>query len=87
MSEIIGKHEFVVNKKDNGGESVTISTEIHDNGDKTNNIWLSQTITLMSYCNSASFTLCGSPLTPEILRELANELDKTIATAQTKVHF
>lgn len=87
MSEIIGKHYFTVNENDNGGEHVCIDTDIYDNGDKENNIFLNTRITVNSYSNGASISLCGSPLTPEILRKLANELDKAIATAQVKVGF
>ena len=86
MSEMIGKHSFYFNNN-KGGDHVCIDTDIYDNGDKENNIFLNTTITLGSYANSASISLCGSPMTPEILRKLANELDKVIATAQVKVHF
>lgn len=81
MSDIIGIHRF------DCGNQVDIVTEIHDNGDKENNIYLNTLIKLGSYGNEASINLCRSQLTPDLLRRLANELDKAIATAQIKVHF
>lgn len=62
------KHFFEFNTDSNGGESVTLSTEITRDGD------LQQELSLTSYYNSASFNLCNI-LTPENLRKLANELE------------
>lgn len=71
---------FVFNDKDNGGESLSLTTTYIDNGDdvteKCDGIYINQELTLQSYSNSATFNLCGAFLTPENLRELANELDK-----------
>ena len=77
MNQKVDKLTSVMNPEENGGESLTITTEFYDNGDKTNNIYLNQTITLNSYGNSASFNLIGSPLTPEVLRKLAEDIENT----------
>lgn len=48
----------VLNKQDNGGESVTITTHIFDNGDpKPNCYWTMSSITLNSYGRSATIDL------------------------------
>ena len=79
MSEILfGTHIFSVNPENNGGESLTITTRIFDNGDATDNVFLTQEISLESYSNSASFNLCGAVLTPEILDKLSKELTQQI---------
>jgi len=57
-----------------GGESLTLKSELIHNGEGEKPI-LNQELTLQSYCNSASFTLCGTPFTPSILRDLANQLE------------
>ena len=74
----VGQHSFSFNPKDNSGEGLTLETEIFDNGDKENNIYLNQTLNLQSYCNSATFNLAGAQITPDKLRQLANELEKEI---------
>jgi hypothetical protein len=62
----------------NGGESVLINTTFFDNGDDTNNILLNTRIDLQSYGNSASLGLCANPLTPEFLRDLANQIESKL---------
>ena len=63
---------FVFNPECNGGESLSVTTKIVESrGDK---IPL-QEITLQSYCNSASFNI-NFYLTPDMLRKMANELEK-----------
>ena len=91
----LGKHVFVFNIKDNGGESLSLSTEHFWNGDGKKDcsdagrtpdygIYTNQELTLQSYCNSASFELVGVQITPEILRQLANELDQARQVAVAK---
>ncbi len=75
MDKKLLTHTFCFNEQDNGGESLIIKTDYYDNGDDINNIYTTQTLTLQSYFNSASFELCGIKLTPELLRKLANELE------------
>lgn len=67
---------FIFDRHNNGGEQLTLTTDFYDNGDKENNIYINQKLTLHSYCNQASFDLVGSPILPDMLRELANQLDK-----------
>lgn len=71
----IKTHSFVFNPGDNGGESLMLTTVFVPNGDP-GVVCPEQTLTLQSYCNSASFNLVGAPMTPDILRQLANELEK-----------
>ena len=73
--KILGKLNFVFNKRDNGGEALMLTTTFVDNGDPEPGIYTNQQLTLNSYCNSASFNLSGASITPKILRELANELE------------
>lgn len=75
MNRLVGTHVFCFNEKNNGGEALSLKTKVYDNGDKENNIYFEQTITLQSYCNSASFNLVGAQITPSLLRELANQLE------------
>jgi hypothetical protein len=70
------RHVFCFDEKNRGGEALILKTEFIDNGDNNeNSIFVNQELTLHSYCNSATFNLCGTPLTPETLRKLANELE------------
>ena len=76
--KLLGKHTFVFNEQDNGGESLSITTEFYANGDPITDkdgVYTNQTLSLQSYCNSADFNLVGATLTPELLRKLANELE------------
>lgn len=71
---LIKTHIFCFNRKDNSGEGLTLTTEIYDNGEKE--IFYNQELTLQSHCNCASFNLCGATFTPNLLRKLADELEK-----------
>ena len=70
---LVDRHVFSFNPDDNGGEQLTLVTEVFDNGG--GEVFTNQELTLHSYCNSASFTLSGAQILPEDLRRLANELD------------
>lgn len=71
----MGYHSFVFNPNDNGGEHLSLVTEIFENNDQpTPGRYVNQSLTLQSYCNSASFCLVGAPLTPNMLRKLADEI-------------
>lgn len=72
--ELVKRHVFVFNKKDNGGEALSLVTNFFSNG--YGEFYTTQELTLNSYCNGATFNLCGTQLTSGILRELANQLDK-----------
>jgi hypothetical protein len=80
----VHKHVFCFNPKDNGGESLSLTTEFFDNGDHKEP-YMNQTLTLQSYLNSASFELIGAALTPEVLRKLANELESAYLKTKAKI--
>lgn len=75
----ISRHVFSFDNN-NGGESLTLLTMFRDNGDAAagleGGVYINQELTLNSYCNSATFTLCGTTLNPENLRRLANEIER-----------
>jgi hypothetical protein len=82
-NKIVHEHRFEFGS--GGGESLSITTKFIDNGDpEPEGIYWNQKLTLQSYCNSAIFDLCGTILDSNILRQLANELDKAQIEAQTK---
>lgn len=71
-------HAFVLNPEANGGESLMLTTEYFWNGDLVTDddgIYTNQSLTLQSYCNCATIKLYGATITPNVLRELANELE------------
>lgn len=76
--KLLKSHSFTFNPNDNGGEALTLTTKFYDNGG--GEVYVNQELSLMSYCNSASFNLCGTQITSGSLRELANQLDKVEAT-------
>lgn len=82
QDEKFGEHIFRFNKSDNGGESLSLTTRFYDNGDGhkglSPGLYYTQELTLNSYNNSATFHLHGAILTPEVLRSLADELDKKL---------
>jgi hypothetical protein len=76
--KLLDRHTFVFNEHDSGGESLSITTEFYANGDpitEKEGVYTNQTLSLQSYCNSASFNLMGANITPDLLRQLANELE------------
>lgn len=75
-------HRFVLNPRANGGESLTLHTTFIDNGDPgPGGIFTNQRLTLQSYNNAASLELYGAQITPDVLRKLANELERALAEA------
>lgn len=79
----MGKVYKILNPEDNGGETVAITIEIFDNGDHdAAGIYALSRIDLQSYGNGASMSLPN--ITPEFLRELANELDAEIIKVKAK---
>ena len=78
--EFLNKHVFNFDNTKNGGEAFMFETEFFDNGD--GELFTNQTITLMSYTNSASFHLVGTQITPEKLRNLANQLERSRNSAK-----
>lgn len=71
-------HSFNFTPGNNGGESLVLNTEFYSNGDPgLGGIYTIQQLTLHSYCNSITLNLSTSIFTPEILRDLANQLEST----------
>jgi hypothetical protein len=91
MEKPLHREVHVFNGEDNGGESLTLTTDYFDNGDAAHGlpdgIYWNQKLTLASYCNSASFELAGAVLTPESLRELADILENGQSIALSKVRY
>tara|TARA_B100000941_G_C28263956_1_gene427997 strand:+ start:334 stop:654 length:321 start_codon:yes stop_codon:yes gene_type:complete len=87
----LGQHTFVFNKKDNGGEHLSLHTTFYDNGDSKIGlppeqcIYTVQELTLQSYCNSVVLNLHGASITPQILRDLANELDEKTSAIRAAI--
>lgn len=82
-NEVVGRHSFVFNREDNGGEALCVVTKIIANGDP-GGYFTTQDISLQSYCNCATLHIQGF-LTPSALRELANQLDSEIEKAKVKL--
>ena len=74
-AKILNRHVFSFNPKDNGGESLTLTTEFIDNGDGNGKFFTNQSLNLQSYSNSATLSLYSACFTPENLRKLADELE------------
>jgi hypothetical protein len=77
MTKEIGRYAFDFSPYLNGGESLTLLTTFLFDGDPEP--YLYQELCLNSYGNRAMFSLGSIMLTPEILRKLADELDKEIS--------
>ncbi len=81
-NEILGRHCYKFNPQDNGGEQVSLVTTMLDNGE---NVIINQEIELQSYCNSASIKLYGAVLSPDMLRDMANQLESELIKAKAKM--
>jgi len=79
--QLLGKHSFCFNGRDNGGESFSLQTKIWN---KHGMLYREQEFSLNSYCNSTHFKLNGEIITTNQLRQLANELDKKRSTLINK---
>jgi hypothetical protein len=76
--DVLATHVYNFSPNENGGESLLLITKFIANGDpitKNEGVYLNQELTLNSYGNSATITLCGTNLSPKKLRKLANELE------------
>ena len=82
MSELIvvDRLHFTIGES-NGGERVGIDTTFLKREDDFGTV-INTEISIQSYSNSATFNLCGAPLTPSILRDLANKIDAKLAKLQ-----
>lgn len=67
----LGRHYFGFNSKDNGGESISLTTIIREEEPR-----IEQELSLNSYCNSAFIKLHRDTISSDVLRQVANELDK-----------
>lgn len=77
----LGRHCFGFNTKDNGGEAITLTTIIREEEPRKsdrppNTTCIEQEICLNSYCNGAFIKLSQNIISPDTLRQIANELDK-----------
>lgn len=80
MDRVLATHTISLNPEDNGGEVILLNTLFYANGDpitEKTGVYITQEVTMHSYCNSASFNLIGAHFTPEFLRKWANELEQT----------
>jgi hypothetical protein len=71
---VVKKHVFNFSPKENGGESLILSTNLIANGDP-GVFFYNQEFILYSYCNCASINLYSISITPDKLRKLADELE------------
>lgn len=71
---LIHEHKFDLAPNENGGETVSLLTEVFDNGNGEH--FVNQHLTLHSYSNVATFHLHGIQLTSENLLNLSMQLRK-----------
>lgn len=77
---ILAPHE----PPDEGDNTLSLITEYFDNGDGApKGIYSNQKLVMQSYGNTASFNLCGTSISADHLRKLANELDVLMSTINT----
>jgi hypothetical protein len=84
---ILKRHSFPFDDNVNPGEGLTLTTLFIHNGDPitpNKGVYINQELTLSSHGNDATLNLCGIVLTPEILRQLANELESARNTITQK---
>lgn len=68
----------VINPDDNGGEQVTLSVDVYDNGDEKDNIYTNTRLEVMCYgVSSASITLWGVGF--ESLAEAVDKIRERLA--------
>ncbi len=73
----VRNHTFTVNPEDNGGEQFTINTTIRKHGGD-DNAYMTHQFVLQSYGSSAIIHI-SAQITPNMLRQWANELDEILA--------
>lgn len=81
-------HVFNFSPDENGGESLTLSTTIEYNGDdpvKDSSYYTNQELTLQSYCNSATLNLAGIQITPDLLRQCADEMEAAFIKKKAEI--
>ncbi len=82
MSEKVDEFTVVANPNDNGGEQLSVTVEVFDNGDYEDNVYTSKTISLQSYGSEAK--IVTSVITPEFLREVADKLEAVMKKHECK---
>lgn len=83
MEVFLHRHITTLNQS-NGGEAFLLET-IFEGEIGEDKPWMNQSLTLHSYGNSATISFHGL-LTPEKLRELADELEEVNKIAVAKLH-
>ncbi len=73
----VRNHTFIVNPRDNGGKQFKINTFIHKE-DEDSIPFMTHQFILESYASNA-IIFCSSQITPNMLRQWANELDEILA--------
>lgn len=68
-------HTYYFNPEENGGEAIFLVTKFYKNRD--GDIYTTQVMAIQSYCSAAELQFVGGTITPEKLRELANQLEST----------
>ncbi len=84
IDTFLTRHTFIFNKQDNGGEQLAFVSEVYDQGEGPTSIYLTQKIILNSYCNEVVIKLNGFTITPDLLRQLADELEQKIEKCQNQ---
>lgn len=79
--KLVEVHVFCFNPHQNGGESFILSSKIIDDGD--DEPLLEQQLILNSYGNSTTLNIPN--LTPQILRQLADELEQKLISAKENI--
>lgn len=81
---LLGTHKFTFTLSPGDDNTLSLTTDYFDNDDGVPaGIYTNQRLTMQSYGNTASFFLCGTSISSEQLRKLANELDAMMATIDT----
>lgn len=81
---LLDTHKFTFILSPGDDNTLSLTTEYFDNGDGVpDGIYTNQRLTMQSYGNTASFLLCGTSVSSEQLRKLANELDVMMSTIDT----
>lgn len=78
--KLVEVHVFCFNPHQNGGESFILSKIIDDGDDEP---LLEQQLILNSYGNSTTLNIPN--LTPQILRQLADELEQKLISAKENI--
>lgn len=84
IDNFLTRHVFIFNKQDNSGEQLSLVTEFYDQGDGPTSVYSTQKIFLNSYCNEVVINLHGFTITPDMLRQLADEMEEAMKQCQNQ---